>query len=220
MITEFLKSRDGSLLDVPEVSSPQSGYRMFNDAGTECEVGEFLYGLVRMLRPNNIFETGTHVGISAAYMGQALKDNGKGLLTTVEIEKQHIKTAEDRWHRMELDKYVVCDKSESLSYDLEYDCELMFLDSEPYLRFNELRRFFPRLVPGGYVFVHDTPRSLCQGNVNLDHPTFKSWPFGDINKEVHDWVLDHELMPFHFGTPRGLTGFYRKHPSDYGWKRA
>lgn len=217
MITNYLKSKDVSLIEIPEPTNP--AYACFNDAGVETVVGEFLYGLVRMLRPNNVFETGTHVGISASYMGQALKDNGGGLLTTLEIEKQHVKTSIERFHRLELDKYVICDKEPSLEYDLEYDCELMFLDSEPYLRFKELRRFYPRLVPGGYVFIHDTPRSLCQGNINPDHPEFKSWPFGDINKEVKEWVLDHELVPFTFGTPRGLIGFYKRHPEDYSWGR-
>ena len=95
----------------------------------------------------------------------------------------------------------------------------MFLDSEPYFRFQELRKFFPHLLEGGYVFIHDTPRSLCQGNVNPDHPEFKSWPFGDINREVKNMVLDMELIPFTFGTPRGLIGFYKPHHDDYRWGR-
>lgn len=219
MITEYLTSGDGSFMTQPEVTAPNSGYRMVNDAGVECEVGEFLYGMARILQPNNVFETGTHEGIASSYIAQALKDNKKGLLTTVEIEKQHIRKAQERWNQLELDKWVICDKENSLEYDLEYNCEMMFLDSEPYLRFNELRRFYPRLLPGGFVFIHDTPRNLCQGNFNPDHPTFKSWPFGDINQEVHEWVLDHELTPFHFPTPRGLVGFYRRHYDDYRWGR-
>lgn len=217
MVTEYLKQKDGTLTEMMEPTN--SEYKCFNTGGIETDVGEFLYGLVRMLKPNNVFESGTHEGISSSYIAQALKDNGKGLLTTVEIENQHIKRSEERWRQLELIKYVICDKSASLEYQLEYDCEMMFLDSEPVLRFKELRRFYPRLKPGGYVFVHDTPRNLCQGNINTDHPEFKSWPFGDINKEVHEWVLDHELVPFHFGTPRGLTGFYRKHVNDYNWGR-
>jgi len=216
-ITDYLKSIDRSLIEEPEVTNHD--YSMFNDGSVEVEVGEFLYGLVRLLKPNNILETGTYKGVSSSYMAQALKDNGKGLLTTLEIEKEHIRISKERWHKLELDKYIVCDKEESLKYELEYDCELMFLDSEPYFRFQELRRFYSRLTPGGFVFIHDTPRDLCQGNVNPDHPEFKSWPFGDINKDVHDWVLDHDLVPFFFGSPRGMCGFYRKDKRDYNWGR-
>lgn len=217
MITTYLQDRDGSLIEIPEPTN--SNYTCFNTGGVEAQVGEFLYGLVRMIRPEYVFETGTHMGISSSYIAQALKDNHFGLLTTVEIEKQHIQVAQDRWRHLEVDNYVVCDKSPSLEYDLEYDCDLMFLDSEPFLRFNELRRFYPKLKYGGYAFIHDTPRSLCQGNINPDHPTFKSWPFGDINREVRDMVKDHDLVPFTFGTPRGMLGFYKPHPDDYNWER-
>jgi predicted O-methyltransferase YrrM len=217
MITEYLKSRDGTLVEMQEPTD--SEYKCFNTGGVETAVGEFLYGLVRMMRPNNIFETGTHMCVASAYMGQALKDNKKGMLTTIEIEKEHIRTSEERVRRLGLEGYVCIDKADSVDYELVEDCELMFLDSEPYLRFNELRRYFPQLLPGGFVFVHDAPRNLCQGNINPDHPEFKSWPFTDINREVKNWVLDNELMPFHFGTPRGLVGLYKQHPSDFKWGR-
>ena len=46
------------------------------------EEGEFLYGLVRSIKPNFCVETGTHKGLSSCYIGQALKDNGAGVLHT------------------------------------------------------------------------------------------------------------------------------------------
>lgn len=221
MITEYLVNKDPSLTahDEGEWSKTHSEYTAFNDGGVECEVGEFLYGMVRLLKPQHILETGTHMGISSSYMAQALKDNGRGLLTTLEIEKQHIRTSEWRWKQLDLERYVICDKEMSLEYDLEYECDLMFLDSEPYFRFKELKRFYPKLKNGGYAFIHDTPRTLCQGNVNPDHPEFKSWPFGDINEEVKNWVLDNDLVPFYFPNPRGMVGFYKRHQDDFKWGR-
>jgi predicted O-methyltransferase YrrM len=217
MITEYLMLKDPSLVEMPEPTD--ANYTCFNTGGVETAVGEFLYGFVRMTKPEYILETGTHMGISSSYMGKALVDNKKGTLTTIEIEKEHINTSKARWDRIGISDYVFVDKENSTEYDVEYDCDLMFLDSEPNLRFRELRRFFPRLKPGGFAFIHDAPRGLCQGNVNTDHPEFKSWPFGDINQEVKTWVLDHELVPFHFATPRGLVGFYKKHPDDFNfWK--
>jgi len=218
MITEYLKTMDMSLKEMDEPTD--SAYKCFNTGGVETAVGEFLYGLVRMIRPDNIFETGTHHGISSSYMAKALKDNNKGMLTTLEISKECINISKQRWENLLVADYVFSDKEDTINYDLETDVDLMFLDSEPYLRFKELRRFFPRLKHGGYVFVHDMPRSICQGNYNPDHPEFKSWPVGDINIEVKRWVWDNELVPFHFNTPRGLLGFYKRHPNDYKWERA
>lgn len=215
MITEYFMTKDPTLVELPEPTNAE--YTMFNDGGVETAVGEFLYGLVRMMRPEYVLETGTHKGISSSYIGQALKDNKKGMLTTVEIEKEHIRTSETRWDKLGVHEYICVDKENSLEYDVECDCDLMFLDSEPFLRFKELRRYFPRLKPGGFVFIHDMPKSICQGNVNPDHPEFKSWPVGDIPGEVCSWVADNELVPFHFATPRGLLGFYRRHPDDYRW---
>ena len=216
-VTNFFEINDPTLVRVPEVTNAE--YSMFNDGSVECEVGEFLYGLVRMIKPDYVLESGTYKGVSASYIGQALKDNKKGLLTTIEIEKQHIRFSEARFDRLGIHEYICVDKEISTDYDVEYDCDIMFLDTEPYLRFKELRRYFPKIKPGGFVFIHDMPRNLCQGNVNPDHPEYKSWPVGEIPREVCDWVLDNELVPFHFDTPRGLLGFYKRHPDDFKFGR-
>jgi len=52
-----------------------------SDAMTR-EEGELLYSLVRSIKPKYCLETGTHKGLSSCYIGQALKDNGFGLLET------------------------------------------------------------------------------------------------------------------------------------------
>lgn len=213
-VTEYLKNRDLSLTEIDEPSDPVN-YKCFNTGGVETAVGEFLYGLVRMMRPDNIFETGTHMGISSAYMAQALKDNEKGLLTTIEIDPQHIKTSRNRWQVLGLTDYVVCDKEFSIEYDVEYDVDLMFLDSEPEYRFKELVRFFDRLKPGGYVFIHDLHRHMHQ-IPNEEHGF--AWPYGKIPKGLLQFVNTGQLRPFHFTTPRGLTGFYKVSPGDHIWQ--
>jgi len=216
-LTDILKNNDASLEEMDEPTN--SEYKCFNTGGVETVVGEFLYGLIRMTRPDNVFETGTHLGVSSSYIGRALKDNGKGMLTTLEINRDHIAFSKDRWSRLGIREYIVADREYSLKYFLEYDVDIMLLDSEPEFRFKELLRFYDRLAPGGYVFIHDTPRNLCQGNVNTDHPEYESWPFGNLPKELIDLVLDRELYPFHFGTPRGLIGFYKRCSSDYIWEK-
>jgi predicted O-methyltransferase YrrM len=213
-ITAYLKSKDMSLIDIPEVTN--ENYRMFNDGGVECEVGEFLYGFTRVMKPQNVFETGTHLGISSSYIGQALKENGSGLLTTVEINKEHINVSKERYERIGIDKQVIVDKEPSLEYDLEYECELMLLDSEPEYRFKELIRFYPKLAVGGYVFIHDLHRHMSQ-EPNFEHGF--GWPYGPLPLTIKNMVLDDMLRPFHFSTPRGLTGFYKPSEKDFNWRK-
>lgn len=197
------------------------GYSSFNDAGVECETGEFLYSMVRILKPRRVLETGTHVGVGAAYMGMALFDNNQGnKLHTIEFIKQHFDRALERMGVLGLHNTV-----ESYLMDVkDFDpgtatYGLIFLDTEPITRFSELVKFYEHLEPGGFLFIHDTPRTLCQGNVNTDHPEIPSWPFGNIPNRMLELVKNGELRPFHFPTPRGLVGFYKVHPDDLKWQK-
>lgn len=85
---------------LPEPTNAE--FKMYNTGGVEQEVGEFLYGLVRILKPNHVLETGTHKGIASSYMGSALKENTKGKLTTVEYEQTHYTEANLLFAKLEL----------------------------------------------------------------------------------------------------------------------
>lgn len=52
--------------------------------GIELEVGDFLWGLVRALRPKLILESGTGIGISTRFLGAACKENRRGRVITFE----------------------------------------------------------------------------------------------------------------------------------------
>lgn len=193
-------------------------YSAFSDACVEAEVGEFLYAMVRILKPQHVCETGSHAGIGAAYLGLALKKNGFGILDTIEYLPHLHYAAQNRVKQLQLESIVTCHFGDATKFHPDCNYQLILLDTEPMTRFYELICFYPFLDKGGYVFIHDTPRTLCQGNVNPDHPNFKSWPFGDIPSEITNWVRENKLRPFHFPTPRGLTGFYKTHSDDYDWR--
>ena len=224
-ITERLMQLDPTLVlhNEGEWSKTILSYSAFNDGGVECEVGEFLYGMVRILKPKGVLETGTHYGIGAAYMLLALDDNATlddnefGYLNTIEFQKENRDIAYKRL-------FKVSGKFRSHLMDVKdytpvRNFQLILLDTEPDIRFKELIKFYPYLDEGGYVFIHDTPRNLCQGNVNPDHPHLKSWPFGDLPEEIKQWVKEDKLRPFHFPSPRGLIGLYKTHRDDYVWKK-
>lgn len=190
-------------------------YEAFNSGGVEKEVGEFLYGMVRILKPLNILDLGTHKGISAAYMAKGCKDNKKGIVHTVEFDFNHWNDADSLWKAEEVQKYVVQYKTrvDNFVIDLQYD--LIFIDTEPDQRWGQLVRFYPNLSLGGYVFLHDLPRGFCKGNINPDHPEFQDWPWGPVPETIKELLKDRELVPFHFPNPREMCGFYKKHPGDY-----
>lgn len=205
---------------LPEVRDEGKGYRMWNDGSVEVEVGCFLYGLVQLIKPKLVLETGTYKGGAASYIAEALKDNGYGKLDTVEYEFAHIKTARERIGRLGTENFVNFVQSDSLRFEPRIEPEqydLMWLDTEPQLRFAELVKFFKHLKPGGFVFIHDCPPTLCQGNINPDHPEMKSYPFGDLPQEIIDWVKSGELHPMAFPNPRGMYGFYRPRLDEYKW---
>ncbi len=213
----FIEKSNGLIKKVPEYRDEGLGYTAFNDGSVECEVGEFLYSMVRILKPRYVLETGTYKGISSSYIAQGLKDNQTGFLNTLEIEQQHIDTSKQLWNSLDLIKWINSYKINSREFEPKYNYELMFLDSEPPFRFSELVKFYSFLTEGGYVFIHDAPLSLCQGNVNPDHPEIKSWPFGDLPQEIKDWVKDEKLKPFHLPNPRGMIGFYKTRKNEYKW---
>ena len=216
-ITEQLKKLDNQLEihNEGEWGNTVSEYSAFNDAGVECEVGEFLYAFMRLIKPRKVLETGTHFGISASYMGFGLKANGIGVVDTYEFLPEIQAVAKKRFERLGLEKNVHSHFGSVNELKLNTTYDFMFLDTEPQTRFNELARFEPWLAEGGYVFIHDLHRHMHQ-IPNADHGF--AWPYGEIPPELSKLVKTGSLVPFHFSTPRGLTLFYKPTKEDYVWK--
>lgn len=190
-------------------------YASFNDAGIEVETGEFLYAFARILKPDNILETGTHWGVGASYMGSALKKNNKGHLDTIEFLPEIRAQAEARIKRLGLENVVTCHFGDATSFDPgEKKYKLILLDTEPQTRFAEAVKFYEALEPGGFMFIHDLHQHMHQVP-NEEHGF--AWPYGPIPWGLRELVLADKLRPFHIETPRGLTGFYKPHPNDYQW---
>ena len=225
-ITDQIKEAAGDLLiKTPEIRNESSGFSMFNDGGVECEVGELLYGFVRVLKPSYVLETGTHKGIASSYIGMALKENRKdrtngliGLLETLEIEATHIETSKELWKKLGVNDIIIPYRTASLDYDPPHRFGMILLDTELNLRLHELVKFYKALEPGGYVFVHDMPPTLCKNNVSTDHPEIVNYPVGKFPPEFDEFLLTDKLRLIHFPSPRGLICFYKPKDNDYKWK--
>lgn len=199
-----------------EWNGGNSAYTAFNSGGVESEVGEFLYGFLRMMKPQNVLETGTHLGVGASYMGMALKDNAKGLLETIEYIPEIHQQAKERITKMGLDAYVKCYLLDVQNFPVQHTYQFILLDTEPQTRFAEFVKFYPYLDDGGFIFIHDLGRKLNQvDNKDLGF----AWPFGPIPGNMEHLLIHDYVRPFHFDTPRGLSGFYRVHKEDYVIKR-
>lgn len=197
-----------------------TGYHSFNDAGVECEVGEFLYAMVRLLKPQLVLETGTHFGVGSLYMGMALRDNNDGDLDTYEfipeIREQALINLRDADLLADSGGPVSSYLGNVNDLVLRDQYQLMFLDTEPQTRFDELIRFWNNLDEGGYVFIHDLHRHMHQ-IPNEEHGF--AWPFGPIPEALQRLVADGRARPIHFPNPRGMTGFYKVSQEDYEWQK-
>lgn len=209
---------EGEFIKQPEVGDSTGQWSMFNDGGIECETGEMLYAFIRELKPANVLETGTHRGVGAAYMGSALKHNGFGNLETIEFLPEHYIYSRGLIEKLGLSRQVTCiemdvaDFIAGLAEQKQYD--LVLLDTEPQTRFQELIDIYPHVEPGGYIFIHDLHRHMHQ-IPNEEHGF--AWPYGELPKQIKQFVKQGKLRAFHFGTPRGLTMFYKPHSGDYKW---
>lgn len=212
MITERVKE----VLGIKEIPEPTNSlWKCFDDGSAEVAVLEFLYGLVRILRPERILETGTYWGLSSSFMALALKENGFGMLDTLEITPQNVAKAKEKWAKLEIQNFITEHLVRSTEFEPKQYYDFIFLDTEPEIRFEELTKFFYHLNMGGFILIHDLPRNMSQGNVNPDHPDFKDWPFGPLPQKIKTWLKDGALVKFHMPSPRGLVCFYKPHKGDY-----
>lgn len=193
------------------------GYTSFNDAGIETETGEFLYAMVRILKPKAVLETGTHIGVGAAFMGTALRDNKQGKLTTIEFIPELYARAQKRLHAdLGLSKFVDTRFGDVKDFQPTEKYQLILLDTEPQTRFAELLKFYDYLDEGGYLFIHDLHFHMHQ-IPNEEHGF--AWPYGPLPEAIKELVRSGKMRPMHFPTPRGLTGFYKVAEKDYKWTK-
>lgn len=140
------------------------------------EVGDFLYGLVRMVKPARIIETGAHVGDSAVRMAEALRDNKFGHLHTCDVDHAMVERATRRLAGLPATVHHVHGSDLIASYP---DAEFYFIDSgDANVRWAELA-MLRNVPPGGVVAWHDA----CVGYDDL-YERFAN---------THDWP--HLILP-------------------------
>lgn len=207
---ELFELAQGMITKSPEVlDNEDRRYEMVDTGAVEVEVGEFLYGLTRLIKPIQVLTTGVFTGVSDMYIAKGLLDNGYGYTTALEIEQTHLDRARELWKKTQVIDHIQSQRIPSLDFQPKDDdfYQLMFLDSEPHLRFAELVKFYDHLTPGGFVLIHDLHNHLSQ-QPNEEHG-FGS-PFGRLPIELDHWIMDGSLKPWYFPNPRGMVGFQKR----------
>jgi len=207
-ITQEILAKTNRLIVQPEITPGCDNFSMFNDAGTEVEVSEWLYAMVKMIKPDLVLETGTHVGVSSTYIAKALQDNNRGRLITFEIIDEHYASAPLLFADVGVTHLIDHHKLDAQKFDptgLSFD--ILFLDSEPNLRFDEFLKFWPFLRDGGFIIIHDLNESI--GHSDNVHNGMYDWPYGDFRDKIGSFILSHQVQTIAFPTPRGLTMFQK-----------
>lgn len=213
--TDLFLSKTKLLTVQPEISPGDHGFLMFNDAGTEVEVSELLYSLMLVLKPKLVLETGTHRGVSSTYMAQALEDNKQeGKIITFEIEQQHIQASKRLWQDTGLSHRIEsrCEPSLNARFPADTQFDVLFLDSEPQLRFDEFIKFWPMLKPGGFIIIHDLHPNL--GHHGQVFHGELDWPWGDFRLKLGSYIKNFDVQMVSFPTPRGCTMFQKNHDNN------
>ena len=211
-ITEDLLDRTNKLEVIQEVSAGGEGFSMFNSGGIEVEVAELLYGLIRCWQPTTIVETGTHLGVSSAYMAQALEDNKKGDLITYEVIPSLLKQAKALWTDLQLNGRITGVLQPSLQATIQIPINFLFLDSEPQYRFDEFIKFWPLVSEGGLIAIHDLHPSL--GKHGQVHHGVLDWPYGEWEPKLGKYVKDLDVQMIHVPNPRGMVLLQKTRPTD------
>jgi predicted O-methyltransferase YrrM len=143
----------------PECPHPER-WSMFDSMTAEVEVLEFLRAVVTTIKPELVVETGTFSGISALWIAEGLKANGRGKVVTCEFDPKVYANAKERIEKSGLAKWIDLRNQSSLEMNVEGQIDLLFSDSDMPAREQEVRRFLPQISPFGLILMHDASSHL------------------------------------------------------------
>ena len=143
----------------PECPNPER-WRMYDSMTAEVEVLEFLRTLVTTVKPQTVVETGTFMGISTLWIAEGLKANGLGKVITCEYDPVVFAKAKERIDGSGLGQWIECRNESSLETRIDGMVDMLFSDSDPPLREQEVRRFLPQMNPNGIIVMHDASSHL------------------------------------------------------------
>jgi prolipoprotein diacylglyceryl transferase len=146
-------------------------WHMYDSMSAEVEVLDFLKALVTTIKPELVVETGTFSGLSTLRIAEGLKENGVGRVITCEWDKKVYEAAKGRFAESGLGKWIEARNESSLVMKVDGTIDMLFCDSDPELREQEVRRFLPLMNPYGLILIHDASshmKSVREGALRLE----------------------------------------------------
>jgi prolipoprotein diacylglyceryl transferase len=171
----------------PECPHPER-WHMYDSVSAETEVLDFLKSIVTTLKPELVVETGTFSGLSTLRIAEGLQANGFGRVITCEHDAKVLAAAQQRFDSSGLGQWIDARNESSLEMRIEGPIDMLFCDSDPPLREQEVRRFLPQMNPHGLILMQDASSSI------------KTVREGALRLEA-EGLISVLLLP----TPRGLV---------------
>ncbi|MEX2751217.1 MAG: class I SAM-dependent methyltransferase [Candidatus Freyarchaeota archaeon] len=160
------------------------------------KVSEVLYLIMRIIKPNTVVETGVASGISSAYILQALDDNGKGELYSIDLPKFEGKKYTENYFPGEEQRFAITPKSKQSGWiipdNLRHRWHLLLGKSSEKLP--------PLLEKLGRIdiFIHDSLHTyenmlweyktawphIAKDGLLLSHDVFWHYAFQDFSKSL------------------------------------
>ncbi|BAP55436.1 hypothetical protein THII_1139 [Thioploca ingrica] len=157
-------------------------WSMLDEWTPEIELIEFIYTLVRLLKPKFCLETGTWRGFLAETIGCALQQNGRGRLISLEKEADIYTMAHNRIIERKLTHQVKVIHANSLATTINEKIDLLILNSAVEIKLAEFWHFQPALNQQAMIVFLDT---------------------NAIKNELQN--LAFSLKKLSFATPRGIV---------------
>jgi len=160
---EYFKKWSHKNTEIKKVKSKVLKYPVLRNRfailAIDIESGEFLYSLIRITKPKNVVETGTFEGFSTIHIAQALKDNGSGVVWTVDHKDYGAKKIfEEQEFSEKLIKTIIGNSPDVLKKIVsENEIDLAFLDNgHTYvILMAELEILHKHLKKNSYIIGHD-----------------------------------------------------------------
>lgn len=142
--------------------------------------GQFLNLLVKVARAKQVLEVGTSHGYSALWIALGLQETD-GHLTTIEIQPERVKLAQEHLGRAGLAHRVTCKQGDAhqIVPTLDGPFDFVFLDADKEGQMDYFQKLFPnKLTRGAVLTVHNAIRAREPMRDYLEmiahHPEFDS----------------------------------------------
>ena len=144
-----------------------------NEISGEVEVPEFLYALVRLMKPAVCYELGSGMGLTTRAIGEALRANGRGMLVSVDHAADMVREARHQCAGLPVE--ILQLRTEDLALSRE-DIDFLFIDSgEDVERFADFARCSEAVSKQhGIVAIHDTGLYSALGESILKVPGWRA----------------------------------------------